>query len=140
MRSIIDWLLDQMRLTDEEYEESESEAESEMTEKTGMESVFWKKEQQSAGNSRVFFKNIELYDDVKAIIDSYKKGAVCIFRLNAYENTDAQGMLNYICGGIYALDGNITNISGNVYLAMHSSEKIQKTKNQCGGIRNAKPE
>ena len=46
MRSIIDWLLDQMRLTDEEYEESESEAESEMTEKTGMESVFWKKEQQ----------------------------------------------------------------------------------------------
>ncbi len=128
MRSIIDWLLDQMRLTDEEYEESESEAESEMTEKTGMESVFWKKEQQSTGNSRVFFKNIELYDDVKAIIDSYKKGAVCIFRLNAYENTDAQGMLNYICGGIYALDGNITNISGNVYLAMHSSEKIQKNE------------
>lgn len=117
-----------MRLTDEEYEESESEAESEMTEKTGMESVFWKKEQQSTGNSRVFFKNIELYDDVKAIIDSYKKGAVCIFRLNAYENTDAQGMLNYICGGIYALDGNITNISGNVYLAMHSSEKIQKNE------------
>ena len=128
MRSIIDWLLDQMRLTDEEYEESESEAESEMTEKTGMESVFWKKEQQSTGNSRVFFKNIELYDDVKAIIDSYKKGAVCIFRLNAYENADAQGMLNYICGGIYALDGNITNISGNVYLAMHSSEKIQKNE------------
>ena len=69
-----------------------------------------------------------MYDDVKAIIDSYKKGAVCIFRLNAYENTDAQGMLNYICGGIYALDGNITNISGNVYLAMHSSEKIQKNE------------
>lgn len=128
MRSIIDWLLDQMRFTDEEHEESESEAESEMTEKTVMESVLWKKEQQSAGNSRVFFKNIELYDDVTAIIDSYKKGAVCIFRLNAYENADAQGMLNYICGGIYALDGNITNISGNVYLAVHSSEKIQKNE------------
>ena len=117
-----------MRFTDEEHEESESEAESEMTEKTVMESVLWKKEQQSAGNSRVFFKNIELYDDVTAIIDSYKKGAVCIFRLNAYENADAQGMLNYICGGIYALDGNITNISGNVYLAVHSSEKIQKNE------------
>ncbi|MDE6883927.1 MAG: cell division protein SepF [Lachnospiraceae bacterium] len=128
MRSIIDWLLDQMRFTDEEHEESESEAESEMTEKTVMESVLWKKEQQSAGNSRVFFKNIELYDDVTAIIDSYKKGVVCIFRLNAYENADAQGMLNYICGGIYALDGNITNISGNVYLAVHSSEKIQKNE------------
>ncbi len=75
-----------------------------------------------------FFKNIELYDDVTAIIDSYKKGVVCIFRLNAYENADAQGMLNYICGGIYALDGNITNISGNVYLAVHSSEKIQKNE------------
>lgn len=84
--------------------------------KTWLDLVHWKKDKVTDDESRVYFKNIRMYADSKLVIDNYKSGAVCIFRLNPWENPEAQGMMNYICGGIYALDGEVVDIGGDVFM------------------------
>ena len=37
-------------------------------------------------------------------------------------NPDAQGMMNYICGGIYALDGDVSSVGENVFMATARKE------------------
>lgn len=98
MRSILDWVLEKMRLVDDGVVEEE--------------------EVERGESQHILFKNIWEYDDCKEIIDNYKSGGACIFRLIPGENADAQGMMNYICGGIYALGGEITEIGGNMYMAL----------------------
>ena len=33
-------------------------------------------------------------------------------------NTDAQGMMNYICGGVYALGGDVKAAGDNVFICV----------------------
>ena len=63
-------------------------------------------------------KNIQTYADCKLVIDNYKMGAVCIYSLEPDINSDAQGMINYICGGLYALDGDVTNVGENMFIVI----------------------
>ena len=37
---------------------------------------------------------------------------------------DAQGFMNYICGGIYALDGAVVELGVNVYAALHEEYEL----------------
>ena len=67
-------------------------------------------------DSRVFFKIVQSYADCKMVIDNYKAGAVCIYSVDTVMNPDAQGMMNYICGGLYALDGDVRTVGGNVFV------------------------
>lgn len=99
MRSIMDWILEKMKLVEEE-EEDEAE------------------EREEAECKQIFFKNIAGYEDCNALIDHYKAGVACIFQVIPGKNADAQGMMNYICGGIYALGGAVTDIGGNLYMAL----------------------
>lgn len=119
MNGIMDWFLEKMRLVDvdEEIGEVEQELEAGIIEKSLLELVHWKKDKMIDENSRVYFKSIQTYADCKQVIDKYKLGAVCIYRLDPSENPDAQGMMNYICGGIYALDGEVTDVGENVFMA-----------------------
>lgn len=34
----------------------------------------------------------------------------------AAKNPDAQGMMNFICGGLYALEGDVTVVGENVFM------------------------
>lgn len=115
MNKLMDWLLSQMRLVDTEDEPEEPEQEAVSIEKSWLELVYRKREK-VAEDGRVFFKIVQSYADCKTVIDNYKLGAVCIYSVDPVMNPDAQGMMNYICGGIYALDGDVRTVGGNVFM------------------------
>ena len=116
MNKLMDWLLSQMRLVDTEDEPEEPEQEMVSIEKSWLELVYRKREKVAEEDSRVFFKIVQSYADCKMVIDNYKAGAVCIYSVDTVMNPDAQGMMNYICGGIYALDGDVRTVGGNVFV------------------------
>ena len=128
MNKIMDWILSQMRLVDIEEEQEESEQEVVSTPKSWLELVHWKKEKVPEEDSRVYFKNVQNYADCKQLIDNYKMGAVCIYSLEPTMNPDAQGMMNYICGGLYALDGDVISVGENVFMATERREKDYKSE------------
>ena len=118
MNNIMDWILAKMRLVDEESEQEEPDLEVETVEKSWLELVHRKKDKMPEENNRVFYKIVQSYADCKLFIDNYKKGTVCIYSLDPTKNPDAQGMMNYICGGLYALDGDIKKVGENVFMAI----------------------
>lgn len=120
----MDWFLNKTRLVELENEEISEDQEPEYIDKTWLEIIPWRKDQKSEKKRSVFFKNILTYDDGKAVIENYKRGAVCIFLFNQTQNPDAQGMMNYICGGIYALDGTIADLGENVYIAFDNFDRV----------------
>lgn len=117
MNNIVDWILSQMRLVDTEDEQEEPEQEAVPIEKSWLELVHRKREKVLEEDSRVFFKIVQSYADCKLVIDNYNLGAVCIYSLDPKMNSDAQGMMNYICGGLYALDGDVSTVGENVFMA-----------------------
>lgn len=90
MINLMDWFLAKVQLVDVEAEEEKS----------------------------VYFKEIRMFADCKLIIDHYKLGAVCIFQLDSMDNPDAQGMVNYVYGGIYALGGEVEKVGENVFVTV----------------------
>lgn len=100
MIDLTEWLLSKMKLVDDPTEEPEMEAE---------------------GADRIYFKVLHTYTDCKAIIDNYKEGAACIFLLNSTE-VEAQGMMNYVRGGIYALRGMVEKVGENMFMIMSEKE------------------
>lgn len=114
----MDWILAKMRLVDEGSEQEETDPEVEAVEKGWLEFFYRKKDKMPEENSLVFFKSVISYEDCKLVIDNYKVGNVCIYRLDSNIFSDAQGMMNYICGGLYALDGDIKEVGENVFMAV----------------------
>lgn len=112
MRNIMDWVIDKMRLTD-----PEDDMEILPSDET-------KGIQTPEGKDQVYYKAIQSYENCKEVIDRYKSGAACIFSFDPTKVMDAQGMMNYICGGIYALNGEIDSLSQNTYLAYEKRAKI----------------
>lgn len=96
MRNVLEWIWTKIRLVSEFAEDKE-----EFDEKP-----------------YVFFKKIWSYEDGKEIIENYKIGAVCIFYIDSSENLDAQGLLNYICGGVYALYGEVADLGKGVFVVV----------------------
>lgn len=127
MSNMVDWILNKMRLgyTEEELEvPDEAEPETVPFEKAWLEFLHWKKEKVPEGDSRVYFKVVQSYADCKQVIDTYKGGSVCIYSLDPASNPDAQGMMNYLCGGLYALDGDVTEVGRNTFMTV--AEKLEE--------------
>lgn len=118
MNKIMDWILSQMRLVDMEDDQEDPEQEAVPIEKSWLELVHRKKEKVLEEEGRVYFKNVQTYEDCKLVIDNYKVGAVCIYSLDSTINPDAQGMMNYICGGTYALDGDVMSVGENIFMTL----------------------
>lgn len=113
---MMDWMLEKMKLTEEEIEEIDLE----MEEKPVLNfyeniRIPQKKKKIPEKNNRVIYKRITSYEDCKLIIDNYKEGAICICSIPLNKDYDAQGIMNYLCGAIYALEGEIISAGGNVY-------------------------
>ena len=51
-------------------------------------------------------------------ITNCKEGAACIYRIDSVMNTDAQGMMNNICGGVYALGKDVKKARDNVFICV----------------------
>lgn len=125
MINVMDWLLEKMRLVEENEEsiESESEQGTEVGKNIWTEFAYWKKDKMLEQESRIYFKNVQAYADCKLVINNYKAGAVCIYSLEPDRNSDAQGMMNYICGGVYALEGEVMAVGENVFMTVSKEDK-----------------
>ena len=119
MWNSMEWFLKKMKLTDEEeMEDVEDEADEDGT--LWYEKYVSKKTQKNVSNNCIFSKKVNTYDDAKEVISEYKAGAECVIIFDQSENSDSQGMLNYVCGGVYALDGYIREAGGNVFVISHT--------------------
>lgn len=111
MWSITDWFLDKMNLMEED------EGGEDILE----EDVIFRLEKVS--NERIFCKNVKSYDDAREVLSEYKSGAECVILFGPGENSDPQGMMNYICGGVFVLEGNVRDGGGNVFIVSHKGKK-----------------
>ena len=120
----MEWFLEKMKLSDEEEIEGiEEDVESDEAGFLWYEKYVSKKAQENALNKGIFCKKMTSYEDAKEVIREYKEGAECVIIFNQSENADSQGMMNYICGGVYALGGCIRDAGGNVFVVSHTEVK-----------------
>lgn len=68
-----------------------------------------------AAGGRVMVKLVQEFADCQTVIDEYKSGAFCVFRFE-FATRETQGLMNFICGGIYALDGKVERVGENTYM------------------------
>ena len=120
----MEWFLEKMKLSDEEeIEDIEEDVESDEAGFLWYEKYISPKTQENALNKGIFCKKMTSYEDAKEVIREYKEGAECVIIFNQSENADSQGMMNYICGGVYALGGCIRDAGGNVFVVSHTEVK-----------------
>lgn len=119
--SIIDWILEKLNLTNEDETKDVEEEKDDIS--TWLEVIGRKKMNDSSENAHIFYKKIMTYDDARKVIEEYKSNAECIIRFNQNENSDSQGMMNYICGGVFALGGHVRSVGGNVFIISRGGEK-----------------
>jgi cell division inhibitor SepF len=67
------------------------------------------------------YQNIVMYNpktlnDVQGLIDYLKRGEPAIINLNDIVPDDAQRILDFMSGAIYALNGNIHRVVANIFL------------------------
>lgn len=56
------------------------------------------------------------FDDIEKIIDGLKKGLGAIADLSGNASQDAQRMLDFLCGAVYALDGKIERVENKIFV------------------------
>lgn len=67
------------------------------------------------------FQNVLVYEpsncnDVQILIDHLKRKEPAIINLDGLDSTTAQRILDFTSGAIYALNGSVLRISGNIFL------------------------
>lgn len=67
--------------------------------------------------------------EVKMIIDSIKKHEPCIINLAGLSESDIRSILDYLSGALYALDGMISRLQGDIYVLSPSGVKITSAIN-----------
>ena len=68
------------------------------------------------GSKNVVFFYPKSYDEVQKLIDYLKQGESVMLNLDNISDSDAQRMLDFASGAIYALNGSIQRVSGNIFL------------------------
>ena len=67
-------------------------------------------------SSLIYCKVIMDYEECNQVIEQYRIGTICIYMTDSLSIWDAQNMLNYLRGGIYALGGEVCAISKNIFM------------------------
>ena len=102
MSNFLDWILSKTKIVEVEDELEESEIDEEFF------GILW-----------------PIYDDCNSVIDNYKAGVLCIYRIEEPINVNALALTNYISGGIYALDGTVSVVSENVFVVIARKRRQQ---------------
>jgi len=68
------------------------------------------------GSKNVVFFYPRGYDEVQKLIDYLKQGESVMLNLDKISDAEAQRMLDFASGAIYALNGSIQRVSGNIFL------------------------
>lgn len=64
--------------------------------------------------------------DVATIIDAFKHGSSAVVYLSELTKADAQRVLDYLAGAVFALDGSVTPVGDDVYFFTLEGVKIVK--------------
>ena len=65
-------------------------------------------------------------NDVATIIDAFKHGSSALVYLSELAKSDAQRVLDYLAGAVFALDGSVTPVGDDVYFFTLEGVKIVK--------------
>ena len=68
------------------------------------------------GTKNVVFYYPKNYQDVQKIVDLLKQGESAIINLDGISDDEAQRMLDFVSGAVYALNGSTQRVSGNIFL------------------------
>ena len=68
------------------------------------------------GNKNIVFFYPKSYGEVKALIDYLKQGESVMLNLDGISDDEAQRMLDFSSGAVYAVNGSIKRVSGNIFL------------------------
>ena len=68
------------------------------------------------GSKNVVFFYPKSYDEVQRLIDYLKQGESVMLNLDNITDAEAQRMLDFASGSVYALNGSIQRVSGNIFL------------------------
>lgn len=125
----MDWLLAKTRLVEEEEPEIEDSEIDDFVEAND-ERFSWRKlvnrrkVKEAVSQKQMFFKDVRNCQDAREVLDYYKTGCVCIIRMISESHVEAQGIMNYVCGGIYGLDGTVVELGVNVFVALHEGDEL----------------
>lgn len=68
------------------------------------------------GSKNVVFFYPKSYEEVQRLIDYLKQGESVMLNLDNISDAEAQRMLDFASGSVYALNGSIQRVSGNIFL------------------------
>lgn len=68
------------------------------------------------GNKNIVFFYPKSYGEVKQLIDYLKQGESVMLNLDGVNDDEAQRMLDFSSGAVYAVNGSIKRVAGNIFL------------------------
>ena len=68
------------------------------------------------GNKNIIFFYPKSYSETQKLIDYLKTGESVMLNLDGITDDEAQRMLDFASGAVYALSGSIQRVSGNIFL------------------------
>lgn len=68
------------------------------------------------GNKNIVFFYPQSYGEVKQLIDYLKQGESVMLNLDGVPDNEAQRMLDFSSGAVYAVNGSIKRVAGNIFL------------------------
>ena len=68
------------------------------------------------GNKNVIFFYPKSYNEIQKLIEYLKQGESVLLNLDGISDDEAQRMLDFSSGAVYALSGSIQRVSGNIFL------------------------
>ena len=115
MNDIMEWILSKMRLVDvDELEEQGAEI---ISIENKPERIYKKRENRIEEHNCIYCKVIKNYADCNQGIEYYRRGSTCIYIMDPLFTQNDQYMLNYLSGAVFALGGEVCEISRNIFLA-----------------------
>lgn len=105
---------------EDEIYEAEKESSANYEEKTHHQKSIKKSGENNFVNSKNNVSLVEplVFADSKDIVDQIKSGKVVILNLNKLDLQTSDRLLDFVCGGMYAMDAKLKNISEEIYLCV----------------------
>lgn len=94
------------------------------------------------GTKNVVIFTPKSYEDVQTLIDYLKQGESAIVNLDGIEESEAQRMMDFVSGAVYALNGSVHRITGNIFILTPEGLNImvpnyaKKSENKPNGYNN----
>ncbi len=88
------------------------------------------------GTKNVVFFYPKNYQEVQKLVDYLKQGESAILNLDGISDDEAQRMLDFVSGAVYALNGSTQRVSGNIFLLTPEGLNIMIPNENLGDKNN----